>query len=397
MPLKRLSLLFALALATPAALAQPKDDDTDDEEDDDDEKPEKEKAEKAPKAKKAEKQKKQKKKARDISLGGRVFVRDTITKLSSDGSQFQNRFGLESVRANIDLRKFGWLRASIEVSFEEDGEIDLEDVYAQIKLAKPLVIRAGRFKRPISPIALESAWSLPIIERGLLSDNVVIGDFSVPLNLGGRSEGVMASARSRSGVRPEVHVGLFNARLPNRAGGGAEIADLGDNLLRDLYSRVAIEPIEGFAVGASVAVVTRARTVARLKSGVTGSLDLSVKTRRFRAWLEAFGGRTTMFDGAEATGSLLALRLLLAPRFDKPIEHIRRLEPFVIFSALDPTDKSDNNRALEFGVGIAVWFRKVLRLQADFTYNAYDEQFPSENFTFIDRSTIRLQLGSQFR
>lgn len=341
------------------------------------------------------KKKKKKKKKRDVSLGGRVFLRDTMVKLRDQ--QLQNDLSLASVRGNIDLRKFGWLRTSIEVSFEDGGEIDLEDVYVAVELDPTVEVTAGRFKRPISPIALESAWDLPIIERGLLSDNVEIGDFVVPLNLGGRSEGAMVQYHSDSGVRPDLRLGVFNARLPRRRGGGAQIADLADNLLRDVYARAAIEPLDGFAVGGSLGVISRARTASEIKSGFTGSIDLTIDTKPFRAWMEAFAGRTTMFDGVEAAGSLLGLRVLVAPRFDEPLPKIRRLEPFVIFSALDPTDRSDNNRAVEIGVGLAVWFKKVLRFQADYTYNGYEEQFPSETLEFIDRSTIRLQLGSQFR
>lgn len=330
----------------------------------------------------------------DINLGGRVFVRSTTTRLQ--GADYQHELALQSVRANIDLRKYGWLRTSIEVSFKDNDEIDLDDVFIEIELADPVALTVGQFKRPMSPIALASPWDLPTIERGLLSDNVDVGDFTVPLNLGGRVPGAMLRYLSKEGVRPDLQLGIFQADLP-RQGGGAQISDLSDNLIRDVYGRAAIEPLDGFEVGASGAIVTRARTIAEIKSGFLGAVDLTIDTDRFRAWLEGFVGRTTLFDGVEARGTLLGVRVLLAPRFDDPIDHVKRIEPFVIFSALDPTDRSDNNRAFEVGVGFALWFKKLLRFQADYTYNTYEDQFPSETFTLIDRSTIRLQLGSQFR
>ena len=336
----------------------------------------------------------------EIDVGGRVFVRDTITKLKSDGAPVQNELSLESVRANIDLRAYGWLRAAIEVSLEEGGEIDLEDTFIRADLSDELRVDVGRFKRPMSPIALESAWSLPATERGILSDDVLVGDFSVPLNLGGRENGAMISYNGGQAVDPRLYVGVFDASLPDQAGGGPQIADLADNLLRDLYTRATIEPIGGFQVGGSFAVITRARTVSQLQSKYMGSLDLTIDTDVFRAWLEGFAGNTTLFDGVESVGTLLAFRVLLAPRFDDPIaplSQVRRIEPFVIFSALDPTDARDNNRAIEVGGGVAIWFHKLLRFQADYTYNAYDDLFPSPMFSFIDRHTVRFQLGSQFR
>lgn len=385
--------IFGLALSASSVSAQPEPDEEPDEETD--EEPVK-KAAPPPEVEKKD-EKKDEKKEEGISLGGRVFVRDTITKLKTDGSQFQNDFSLDSVRANIDLRKYGWLRVGIEVSFEEDGEIDVEDTFIRTDFTSELRFEAGRFKRPMSPIALESAWSLPNTERGLLSDDVAVGDLDVPLNLGGRANGAMISYNSDTGLEPEFYLGVFNADLPRRGGGGADLEDLADNPLRDVYARAQVELISGLDVGGSFAVVTRARTASRLQSKYIGSLDLVVDTDAFRAWLEGFAGNTTVFDGVESVGTMLALRVLIAPQFDDPVDHVRRIEPFVIFSALDPTDARDNDRAVEVGAGFAIWFRKLLRFQADYTYNAYEDQFPSPTFSLLDRSTIRLQLGSQFR
>jgi hypothetical protein len=94
---------------------------------------------------------------------------------------------------------------------------------------------------------------------------------------------------------------------------------------------------------------------------------------------------------------LLAFRLLAAPRFDDPFPHIGRLEPFAIVSVLDPTDESTDNRAIEYGGGISARFKKLLRLSIQYTYAAYDDNFPLETFSFLDTSTLYIELGSQFR
>lgn len=331
-----------------------------------------------------------------ITLGGRVFVRDTVQKRHVDGAQLTNVFGFESVRGNIDLHAYNWLRTSIEVTFGQNGKIDLNDVYVSAHhLGFSLV--AGRFKRPISPIAMTSIYDLPILERGILDQTVTVPGYSVPLDLSDRSEGVMAEYRSKQGIRPHAYLGLFNATLPRADAGGAEPADVADNLLRDVYGRASIEPIDGFEVGGTLGLVTRARFVSELQSVLIGELDLTVETRNFRAWLEGYAGKSTLFDGVAANGSMVAMRLLVAPRFNHPIPQLRRVEPYVIVSVLDPTDKTDDNRAVEPGGGINVQVKKALHLTLEYVYDHYGDNYPTESFAFVNTSTVRFQISSQFR
>jgi hypothetical protein len=333
----------------------------------------------------------------EINLGGRVFVRNTITKAHVDGAELANELSVDSVRANIDLRKYGWLRVGIEVTFEEDGDIGLDDVFLRIGRGAGLSLEIGHFKRPMSPIRLASRWDLPVAERGIVNDNIDVPGFTVPLGLGGRSEGIMARYEIDTGIRPDFKIGLFNAELPRPDGGGDDPADLADNLLRDVYGRASIEPIDGLEIGGSASLVTRASDGSELESALIGSLDVTVSTDQFRVWLEGFAGQTTFFDGVDSSGTLLAFRLLAAPRFDDPFPHIGRLEPFAIVSVLDPTDESTDNRAIEYGGGISARFKKLLRLSIQYTYAAYDDNFPLETFSFLDTSTLYIELGSQFR
>jgi hypothetical protein len=333
----------------------------------------------------------------EINLGGRVFVRNTITKAHVDGAELANELSVDSVRANIDLRKYGWLRVGIEVTFEEDGDIGLDDVFLRIGRGAGLSLEIGHFKRPMSPIRLASRWDLPVAERGIINENIDVPGFTVPLGLGGRSEGIMARYQIDTGIRPDFKLGLFNAELPRPDGGGDDPADLADNLLRDVYGRASIEPIDGLEIGGSASLVTRASDGSELESALIGSLDVTVSTDQFRVWLEGFAGQTTFFDGVDSSGTLLAFRLLAAPRFDDPFPHIGRLEPFAIVSVLDPTDESTDNRAIEYGGGISARFKKLLRLSIQYTYAAYDDNFPLETFSFLDTSTLYIELGSQFR
>ena len=331
-----------------------------------------------------------------VNLGGRVFVRDTIARAHIDGAQLTNDLSLESVRANIDFRDFGWLRTSIEVSLEEGGEIDLEDVFIEADLGD-LELIAGRFKRPMSPIALESAWQLPAVERGILSEDVEIPGYRVPLGLGGRADGVMASYDFDLEIDPEIAVGVFSAELPRPDGGFADPADLGDNLLRDVYARASVEPIKDLVVGTSGALVTRVGDASSLETRLVGSLDLTVERAWFRGWLEGFAARRAFFDGTSSTGTLLAGRLLVAARLTEPLRgYLRGIEPYGIASALD-LSRGGGDHVLELGGGVNALIREHLRLTVEYVRSLHGADYPLPTFTRIDTSTIRIQLGSQFR
>lgn len=341
--------------------------------------------------------KKKKDKEDDINLGGRVFIRDTIRLAHIDGADVDNELSLESVRANIDLRKYGWLRTSIEVSFEEDGEIDLEDVFIETDFGD-LELMAGRFKRPMSPITLESAWDLPSVERGILSEDVEIPGYQVPLALGGRTNGIMARYDFDVEIDPEIYLGLFSVELPNPDSGVDDPADLADNQLRDVYARVSIEPVPDLVVGGSAALVTRLERVSNLGTRAIGSLDLTFASPRFRLWLEAFAGHDAFFDGASASGTLLAARALGAARLEdeRLAPYVLGLEPYAIVSILD-LDGGAANHAFEVGAGLNAVIREHLRLTFEIVHAAYASNYPLPTFAFVDTTTIRIQLGSQFR
>ncbi len=333
----------------------------------------------------------------DVRLRGSVFVRDETSKLDAFGAEWQNEFSIVRARASIAFRRYGWLESELEVEYSGGGA-EIRDVYIRVEPFERVFLKLGRFKRPISPIAMASIWELPMIERGVLAERLTTANYRVSLNLGGRADGAMVSYHGSGTLRPELHLGLFEANLPDRAGGNdVEIADQADNLLRDVYVRGQIKPIPGFRFGGTLVGFTQARFADDLRTRVLGSLDLSLETKHLRAWLEGFAGRTPYFDGVESVGGLTGLRVLLAGRLLKPTPWIRSIDPFAVFSALDVNDEKQDNRASEFGGGVAVYFKKNLRFQLEYTNTDYDEQFPQTNFAFIDRQVIRLQFGARLR
>ena len=381
--------------------ADSSDDDGDDDEDDDEDAkrpPAGDAGDGKPTKSDGPEPKKKKKDAKEegLTLSARVFVRNTSSKAVVSGAEWRNAFDVSSARANVDFRKYGWLRGSLEVEFSEN-DLELKDVFLRTRVYPGVTIKVGNFKRPISPIALESIWTLPVIERGLLARRVQTANYIVPLNLGGRSQGAMVTYEQKTGVRPKIDVGLFNANLPTRSSGGAELADQADNLLRDVYMRGQIEPIDGFTVGGTLVAFTQARFPDRLKTRVLGSLDVTLDTHNFRAWLEGFAGRTPFFDGTESIGGLLALRVLLAARLHRPTPWLRLVEPYAVVSALDPTDEKQDNQATELGGGVVAYFKKNFRLQLEYSRTLNDDEFPQPAFSILDVQTLRIQLGARFR
>ena len=345
---------------------------------------------------KESKESKESKLASPIQIGGRLFVRSTFDKTIATGAEWGNVYDVSSARLNLDYRKYDWLRAGIEADFAEN-DLELKDVYIRARVHPGFSVTVGNVKRPISPLALSSIWDLPVIERGILSDRLLTANYRVPLNLGGRAPGIMLTYKNKASVRPEIQFGLFNATLPTRVSGGAELADQADNLLRDVYLRAQIEPIRGFSVGGTLVAFTQARFADDLRTRLFGSLDVRLDTKHFRAWLEGFAGRTPFFDGTESVGGLLALRVLAAGRLHRPTSWLRLVEPFVGFSALDPTDEKQDNQGSEISTGVTAFLRKNLRLQLDYARTLNENEFPQANFTLLDTHTIRLQLGVRIR
>jgi hypothetical protein len=93
----------------------------------------------------------------DIEITGRVFFR--ATAYDDDLNPWIGTLTTPSARLGARYR---WKKKlTARISFEARGS--LRDAYVEVRLAKALHLRAGRFKLPVSAIERTSTWTLPTI------------------------------------------------------------------------------------------------------------------------------------------------------------------------------------------------------------------------------------------
>lgn len=310
-------------------------------------------------------------------FGGRLFVRDTVTHLDSTTfpDTWNNSLAVDSARVNFNYRdKRRGIRIQIEAEFADRA--DLKDAYFRLDVSDSLRVKTGRFKRPMSAVALESKWDLPVLERGVISDleipNVDAGSDALPV--GGRSEGVQLEYTGRDvPLEPRVYVGVFRGDVHDQSTSLVDLTD--DGFPEDVYARVELELTKDIRLGLSGAWVAQLSTAGQLdtlRRSFVGNVDVAAEVGPLRLWVEGFAGKNPLHleltaDGDQAWGSYLAARAIAAVRISRPANGIRWLEPWVSAQVGDASTK-DYGSNFEDGFyavsgGINVFLKKSYRVQ----------------------------------
>jgi hypothetical protein len=330
--------------------------------------------------------------AERLEVGGRVFVRSSTSRTDLEASAddpWVHQLNVPSARIVADYRRKKRLKVMVEAEFGDD-DMKLKDGYIRVRPVRELSIQAGRFKRPMSSISLESAWRLPVVERGIL--NELEPQSAAELPFGGRSEGVTVEYKMRdSAAKPAGRVGVF---MPEVA---ENVIDVSEHFALDPYARVEAEPVEGVTAGASFALITHQRRRDDRESiahAPFGSVDVVVRAGPLKAWLEGFFGRSTVYDAAGRTrGAMWAARTIFALRFKRVASWLRRAGPYFKASLFDPNDGATGDRASQVGGGINAQFSKFLRLQLEVEQTWVQDM---DLLLLGDRLAVYLQLGAAF-
>lgn len=309
--------------------------------------------------------------ADELDIEGRVFVRSTLSRLTGEfsaGAPALHDLSLSSARLTADYRMGKRFKVVVEAELSEN-DLDLKDVFIRTRLRDDLDLTAGQFKKPISPIALESSWRLPMVERGLLGDldsQTTAPLSSVPLPFGGRSIGAALELDLDAPAAPEIIVAVFEHSIIDD-----ELIDVGEAVPLDPFVRARVEPIREVRLGATAALIThRNRSTTTASTGIDhaplGSLDAEVEQGPVKVWLETFfGGSTVYGSDAVADDLMLGARTLVALRVDGLAPWLQRLEPFVAGSYVDPALDEDGDHGLQAATGVSLLFHERLRLQAE--------------------------------
>jgi hypothetical protein len=324
-----------------------------------------------------------------LEYGGRLFVRDTFTRVEvGDDAVWRHDRAIDQARifATYDRKR---LRIAFEVEMA-DGDAELKDTYIRIKPVDMLRIIAGRFKVPMSFIWLESKWSLPSVERGILSD---LEQDNRGLPFGGiRGEGVSLELRPEVMLEPRFTAAIFHNPLAT----GATPLDPSEDVTQDLYARLEVEAGPWLTAAASfgwVGYTTQVSTIDSYEHMPMGGVELAVDSHYLRAWVEGFVGESFFYQSDNMTsGTFAAARALVAGRLRDPVDWIRRIEPFVAGSVLDPTGDETGDRVSEVSGGANVAFTKYWRLQLEVAQRIAEGTLAP----VADTTLIRLQLAAAF-
>jgi hypothetical protein len=323
-----------------------------------------------------------------LELGGRVMVRDTLSRVDVGDSVWRHDRAIDQARVSA-LYERKRMRIAFEVDFA-GGEAELKDTFIQLRPVDALRLQAGRFKVPVSYLGLESRWSLPSIARGLLNE-LEIADRALPFT-GERAEGLAVQLRPDLALAPRLTASLFQSPL---ASGLAPI-DASEDFTQDLYVRAEIEPIADLHVAASFAMVGYQAQLGQadtLRHLAMGSLELHLDARYLRAWVEGFAGQSFFYqpDGT-FSGSFAAARALVGPRLRRPLPHVFRIEPYAGGCVLEPTDKQSGDAVSEALAGVTVAFSRYWRLQLEGARRiAQGAASP-----VADSTLVTVQLGAAF-
>ena len=343
-------------------------------------------------AKKKAGKKEKKRPNRRVDLGGRLFFRGTLSQVdleARDDDPWVQDVDVTSARLTADYRRKKLLRVMVEVEVA-NGDPGLKDGYIEVRPTPELTLKGGRFKRPMSAIALEGSWRLPMVERGLLSD--LEPTTAAELPFGGRGEGAeIAYELAGVAMKPTLTAALFEHSIAE------SVIDVAEHFALDPYARLHLTPAPGLGIGASVALVThqkRFNDTESINHAAVAGLDVEAKLGPVKAWIEGFFGQSTVYAEEGTTrGNMWAARAVLWWRTYDVAPWLERIGPFVGASIFDPSTAVDDDRGRQVSGGVAAKLDKALRLQLEVEKTWIDDV---DLLLTSDRLALYLQLGAAF-
>jgi hypothetical protein len=201
-----------------------------------------------------------KKKGPQVRAFGRVFAR-----VSADEREgYERALSLPSARVGLSA---SLSRLEAEVTADLSSKNILKDAFVRVSdKHKRLRLYGGQFKAPFLARELASAWSLPVIRRGLVANYL-----EDTHQMGGRRLGLMGEVSLKEAWRLKVSGGVFQ---------GAKDEELDRRASEDAALRVSVRPFKALTVGASgylaeVFKGTRNVAVAADATLSLGALELS--------------------------------------------------------------------------------------------------------------------------
>lgn len=335
----------------------------------------------------------------DVRFGGRIFVRALVERPDDGevdrvpGAPAETIGELEVASARLEA-EYRWkkrLRAVLE--FELRGRV--RDAYVRVRATDEVQVRAGQFKQPFSVVELESAWTLPVARRGLLSDV-----FEDSLEITGRLPGAQVEFASDCPLVPRVRGGAWHRARRNASDDPVRTSLVDDELGLAVGGRAALRlgPVEIAAAAQSRAVQRNLNDVFQRFWAV--GLDATLERGGWRAWAEVAAG-SRRADPAEREPIFVAGRAIVAWRSGGLRRGDAYVEPFAMVAALDPNTSFGDDVLWEVVLGANVGFWDRWRLQAQLERRERPDGLPTSVLpisggNFWSRTVGLVQLGVAF-
>lgn len=342
---------------------------------------------------------------------GRIFARFAYsshhtTVIDSVGAAHDERidsldFSIPSARVGLYYHApVRWLTANVELELTKKPK--LKDAWLRGKW-KYLTAKAGQFKMPFSPIEMESIWSLPLADRGLIHTALV-----KELQVAGRRPGFALEAHGRGKVRPSITVGAFQGSvLTDDDPDKRKVELLSEQGLssQSFVARAELK-LRDLVLGAEYEDRLGTPALLQTKYYQTGGIDLTLDTEVGRAglrvWLEGIMGSSWLEnwykppDGKDTL--FVAGRLITAVRLLGRRKGELYVEPYAMFGLLDPDNEVSQDLLAEEGLGVNVGLWKVVRVGLEAELQRVERNFPQTYYLGDDpdRAAVVLQAGAQF-
>ena len=271
----------------------------------------------------------------------------------------------------------------------------MKDAFIGLTFDPALDLRAGQFKMPFSAIEMESAWSLPVVRRGLLH-----GLLLDRLQVAGRRPGAQLETGPGGSTDLRVTIGGWQG---SGYDGELVAGESDDAFAKNWAGRVAVEPGDvevGFSVESRVAEPVFAQGLERFWAA---ELDVTWKgDAGGRIWAEVIAVESWLDDDVADDDDPIftAGRLIASWRLGPDGKGVPYIEPFLMVGGIDPDSAIQSDLVYELCAGFNAgrWDRWRLQLQAEVRETDRNTPAGYSEATEIltDSSTVMLQLGAAF-
>lgn len=296
-----------------------------------------------------------------LELKARVYARETFGPAGAQAhprDPWTGRFSLESARVGAKYRMDDLL---LDIDAELEGKVRLKDAYVRLDTGYyNTALRAGQFKAPFAALKLESSWTLPTADRGLLDELLIDG-----LQIGGRRPGAQIEWKGTSSWRPLFEVGVWRGTDQEGEPRADETAEV---IGETAGARASIRP------GPVELGLSGAWRAAQPLPGMeferfwASGADLTIDTKSgFRSWIEAGAGSSWADEnpGDDDHAVFGYGRSVLAWRLGGAETGAGYVEAFGAAGALDPGIDVRDDMVWETAVGLNAgrWKRWRAQLQ----------------------------------